>query len=40
MLTIQGGRRDHAPIFCVPGAGDSVTGFISLADALGPHWPI
>ncbi|NAO47946.1 amino acid adenylation domain-containing protein [Pseudomonas syringae] len=40
LLTIQGGRRDHAPIFCVPGAGDSVTGFISLADALGPHWPI
>ncbi|EXL31150.1 Syringopeptin synthetase C [Pseudomonas syringae pv. syringae str. B301D-R] len=40
LLTIQGGRRDHAPVFCVPGAGDSVTGFIGLAEALGPHWPI
>ncbi|MCF5710563.1 amino acid adenylation domain-containing protein [Pseudomonas syringae] len=40
LLTIQSGRADHAPVFCVPGAGDSVTGFIGLADAFGPHWPI
>ncbi|WP_449301162.1 amino acid adenylation domain-containing protein [Pseudomonas citri] len=40
LLTIQGGRADHAPIFCVPGAGDSVTGFIGLTDAFGPEWPI
>jgi len=40
LLTIQGGRGDHTPVFCVPGAGDSVTGFISLTDAFGPHWPI
>ncbi|WP_409202017.1 thioesterase domain-containing protein [Pseudomonas monsensis] len=30
----------HAPIFCVPGAGDSVTGFIHLTEAIGPEWPI
>ncbi|MGX1174673.1 non-ribosomal peptide synthetase [Pseudomonas sp. R151218B TE3479] len=40
LLTIQGGRADRAPIFCVPGAGDSVTGFIGLTDAFGPEWPI
>ncbi|WP_207291177.1 non-ribosomal peptide synthetase, partial [Pseudomonas sp. FW300-N2C3] len=40
LLTIQGGRTDRAPIFCVPGAGDSVTGFIGLTDAFGPDWPI
>uniref|UniRef100_UPI003878298D amino acid adenylation domain-containing protein n=1 Tax=Pseudomonas viciae TaxID=2505979 RepID=UPI003878298D len=40
LLTIQGGRADRAPIFCVPGAGDSVTGFIGLTDAFGPDWPI
>nr|WP_280806652.1 non-ribosomal peptide synthetase [Pseudomonas batumici] len=40
LLTIQGGRGDHTPVFCVPGAGDSVTGFIGLTDAFGPHWPI
>nr|WP_306298895.1 non-ribosomal peptide synthetase [Pseudomonas syringae] len=40
LLTIQSGRSDHVPVFCVPGAGDSVTGFIGLADAVGPHWPL
>src|SRR5262245_40141913 len=35
LLTLQKGRRGSAPIFCVPGAGDSVTAFISLAKALG-----
>ncbi|WP_458368259.1 amino acid adenylation domain-containing protein [Pseudomonas lijiangensis] len=40
LLTIQSGRADHVPVFCVPGAGDSVTGFIALADAFGPHWPV
>jgi thioesterase domain-containing protein len=24
----------------VPGAGDSVTGFIHLTEAIGPEWPI
>jgi arthrofactin-type cyclic lipopeptide synthetase C len=40
VLTIQSGHPGHAPIFCVPGAGDSVTGFIHLTEALGPEWPI
>ncbi len=40
LLTIQSGRVGQAPVFCVPGAGDSVTGFIGLTDALGPDWPI
>lgn len=39
-LTIQSGSRGAAPLFCVPGAGDSVTGFTGLASALGPHWPV
>ncbi|MBK5540914.1 amino acid adenylation domain-containing protein [Pseudomonas sp. TH07] len=40
LLSIQTGRPGQAPIFCVPGAGDSVTGFIGLTDALGPDWPL
>ncbi|WP_275044057.1 alpha/beta fold hydrolase, partial [Pseudomonas asplenii] len=40
LLTIQQGRAGRPPIFCVPGAGDSVTGFIGLTDALGPDWPV
>jgi thioesterase domain-containing protein len=39
-LTIQGGRRGHVPVFCVPGAGDNVIGFHALADALGGEWPV
>nr|WP_282959546.1 non-ribosomal peptide synthetase [Pseudomonas palleroniana] len=40
VLTIQSGQAGRAPIFCIPGAGDSVTGFIGLTDAFGPGWPI
>ncbi|MES2818293.1 MAG: alpha/beta fold hydrolase [Pseudomonadota bacterium] len=40
LLTIQSGRAGQAPVFCVPGAGDGVTSFIGLADALGPAWPM
>ncbi|MCY7264062.1 non-ribosomal peptide synthetase [Pseudomonas protegens] len=40
LLRIQSGRCGQTPIFCVPGAGDSVTGFIGLTEALGPDWPI
>ncbi|MFK3940327.1 amino acid adenylation domain-containing protein [Pseudomonas monteilii] len=40
LLTIQAGRPGRAPLFCVPGAGDSVTGFIGLAEALGAEWPV
>ncbi|MGY2329223.1 amino acid adenylation domain-containing protein [Pseudomonas sp. SDT2931_S440] len=40
LLRIQSGRAGQAPIFCVPGAGDSVTGFVGLTEALGRDWPI
>nr|UXB94800.1 non ribosomal peptide synthetase [Pseudomonas syringae] len=40
LLAIQSGHSARAPLFCVPGAGDSVTSFIGLAEALGPDWPI
>lgn len=35
LLSINTGQSQRTPIFCIPGAGDSVTGFISLADSLG-----
>jgi arthrofactin-type cyclic lipopeptide synthetase C len=35
LLTLQTGRAGSAPIFCVPGAGDSVTAFSALGEALG-----
>ncbi|QKZ05038.1 amino acid adenylation domain-containing protein [Pseudomonas eucalypticola] len=40
LLAIQSGQATKAPLFCVPGAGDSVTSFIGLAEALGADWPI
>ncbi|TWE07133.1 arthrofactin-type cyclic lipopeptide synthetase C [Pseudomonas sp. AG1028] len=40
LLAIQSGQGDRTPLFCVPGAGDSVTSFIGLAEALGSTWPI
>jgi len=40
LVAIQTGQPGHAPLFCVPGAGDSVTSFIGLAEALGPDWPL
>jgi arthrofactin-type cyclic lipopeptide synthetase C len=40
LLAIQSGTAGHVPLFCVPGAGDSVTSFIGLAEALGPDWPV
>ncbi|UWF47458.1 amino acid adenylation domain-containing protein [Pseudomonas sp. N3-W] len=40
LLALQNGHSGHAPIFCLPGAGDSVTGFIGLTEALAPEWPI
>ena len=40
MLRIQSGRAGYAPVFCVPGAGDSVTGFVGLSEALGRDWPL
>ncbi|MDU9403114.1 amino acid adenylation domain-containing protein [Pseudomonas sp. zfem004] len=40
LVAIQTGQHGHAPLFCVPGAGDSVTSFVGLAEALGPDWPL
>ncbi|RAS22647.1 non-ribosomal peptide synthetase, partial [Pseudomonas sp. URMO17WK12:I7] len=40
LVAIQSGQPGHAPVICVPGAGDSVTSFIGLAEALGPDWPL
>ncbi|QVM89273.1 amino acid adenylation domain-containing protein [Pseudomonas entomophila] len=40
LLAIQSGTPGHVPVFCVPGAGDSVTSFIGLAEALGHDWPV
>jgi len=39
-ISIQSGRADVAPVFCVPGAGASVTAFTHLAQALGPNIPL
>ncbi|MEO3715881.1 alpha/beta fold hydrolase [Roseateles flavus] len=43
-IVIQSGRQSplnrHAPLFCIPGAGDSITGFAALAGALGPDWSV
>ena len=33
-------RRSNTPVFCVPGAGGNVTGFLELADAIGSEFPI
>ncbi|MCC4605961.1 non-ribosomal peptide synthetase [Xanthomonas campestris] len=37
-LQVDAGAR--APLVCVPGAGDNVTGFIGLAAALDDGWPV
>ncbi len=39
-VPLQPGNCSQTPIFCVPGAGDNVTGFIWLAGALGQDWPV
>lgn len=40
LLTIQPGQKDHAPLFCIPGAGGNITSFIALAVAMGSQWPL
>jgi syringomycin synthetase protein SyrE len=40
VVPLQPGNCSQTPIFCVPGAGDNVTGFIWLAGALGQDWPV
>uniref|UniRef100_UPI000617CA5D thioesterase domain-containing protein n=1 Tax=Chromobacterium vaccinii TaxID=1108595 RepID=UPI000617CA5D len=40
LMTIQKGRAGQTPVFCLPGAGDSVTRFVELAGSLGDEWPV
>lgn len=39
-VVIQSGARGQSPVLCVPGAGDSVIGFIPLGEALGARFPL
>jgi amino acid adenylation domain-containing protein len=40
IISIQCGEAGVLPVFCVPGAGASVTCFLSMAQAIGKHVPI
>lgn len=39
-VLIQSGHRDVAPVFCIPGAGNSAVTFAHLASAMPSQWPI
>jgi thioesterase domain-containing protein len=39
-VILQVGKRGNTPVFCIPGAGGNVTGFIELASAMGSECPI
>lgn len=39
-VVIQSGKPGQAPLLCVPGAGDSVIGFIPMAEALSSQYPL
>ncbi|WP_030187444.1 alpha/beta fold hydrolase, partial [Streptomyces sp. NRRL S-813] len=39
-VVLQQGHPDHAPLFCVPGAGAGVAAFTDLCDALGAYQPV
>jgi thioesterase domain-containing protein len=39
-VTIQHGRKGITPLFCMPGAGASVTALFELSQALGPDIPV
>jgi thioesterase domain-containing protein len=39
-VTLQVGKRSNTPVFCVPGAGDNVIGFLELARAIGSECPV
>jgi thioesterase domain-containing protein len=39
-VTLQVGNRSNTPVFCIPGAGGNVTGFIELAGAMGSECPL
>jgi thioesterase domain-containing protein len=40
IVSIQSGASHCPPVFCVPGAGGSVTGYIALSRALGVEVPV
>lgn len=40
LIKLQSGAAGHVPLFCVPGAGDSVMGLRDFAAALGREWPV
>jgi thioesterase domain-containing protein len=40
LLKLQGGKAGVAPIFCVPGAGTSVTSFVDLMGEVERSWPL
>jgi arthrofactin-type cyclic lipopeptide synthetase C len=40
ILKLQTGKPGIAPLFCVPGAGTSVTSFIDLLGSLDGSWPV
>lgn len=40
VIDIQAGKVGQTPLYCIPGAGASVTSFTMLAQALGPDVPI
>jgi thioesterase domain-containing protein len=40
VVSLNTGKRGNTPVFCVPGAGGNVIGFIELSAALGREWPV
>jgi arthrofactin-type cyclic lipopeptide synthetase C len=40
LITLQSGRPEHRPLFCIPGAGASVTAFNGLVQSLDPALPV
>jgi arthrofactin-type cyclic lipopeptide synthetase C len=40
LVSIQTGTGAMEPVFCVPGAGASITDFTHMATALGGQWPV
>jgi thioesterase domain-containing protein len=40
LVTLRGGDRDRAPLFCVPGAGATVVSFFQLSSALRAGWAV
>jgi arthrofactin-type cyclic lipopeptide synthetase C len=40
LVRLRFGKTGGAPLFCVPGAGGSVTSFADLASAIDAEWPV